>query len=317
VRTLRLAVLALVAPLPLLAATPAHAALYNPAGACATSWTILEGVLYGEVDANVLLLDEEHAATPRSGRLTCTLVIGYDGQVPLVTATGDPGLGAATVAPTTFSVPIDDGAEWALYLCSRLDLDDGRTLYHDYRGWRSEHVCDYAGPSSGTDDVWWYDLMNATACPVLGAVPVAGKDLQTFWEDCETIEQSGAIVISRGPAGPLAASLPSGWTCTDVHTGLVVAPGAPLAAPDPGVSCGRNVVASDECSTLWAGGHQSGAGPLTVTNGCGTTAMIRSVYADGPGYPRPAPDTGYGAWRCTVDEPAVAPSYDVFCAVNV
>jgi hypothetical protein len=326
----RAAVLALVAPLPLLVATPAHAAVYNPGpgrcGAVFAESPTQAGYVVIELDGAVPVLDEEHTAAAHTGRLTCWVYSAL-AQAPLFVASGGTAPGVAALPPATATVPIDWAHDY-ITICTRVEVDGGAgaggttfewDTWDSPAGWSTSpaRACEPAVEAGTDEPVSLWDPVNAAVCPVLGTVPVLGTDLQTVWEDCETTPLRGLAAIQRTPAGVVAATLPFGWACTDVRTGAPVVAGGLLTAPDPGVSCTPGAIAYPSCGQLRAGGRQSGTGPLTVTTGCGVASITRSVYADGPGVPQPVGVRGVLPWRCTVDEPAVAPAdYTVFCAVN-
>jgi hypothetical protein len=276
---------------------PAHAALTQPQGSpCAEA---SEDPSAGPfvLRAGPLSLVDEDTGLPHTGTVTCSYVAGYDHTKPVIASvTSDPSTGVVTLPPTLVEATLPMFEPTGL--CTRLDYDGG-TLYW-YEPWdRNEDGHWSTDPKVRCEDRYEitdlrlqdqpYGSVVAAAATGLGeadpAVEVASTAvcaipdvLEAGLYPCGAASWTGTLSFVRVPGRALLRTLtPYGWSCTDVHSGLVVNQGSSLVVPDPGVSCVPLPGYSATCDWLELSAYlaPTTTGRVTVTHSCGTNEVTR------------------------------------------
>lgn len=331
----------LAALLPLCAAVPvpARAEVADPwENGC--GWT-RDGTLNYFDGGPISVVDEDDPSVVRTATITCSVTaLGRHSDPPVASVTSEPQEGVVHLPPSVVVVPEDFEPN---AVCTRLDVSDGNTWYltqdhRVYQRWTRDpdawcHALNHPSDDHLGDDVRGaaaafggeaYDLAVAAADPAL----CAAEPLATEW-GCGTASTYTGFkhvsIVRAADAGALLRTVPWGFTCTDVHTGLVVGPGSPLATPDPGVSCAAPYQGY-ACSYLDAYGVLAPTvlGRVAVTASCGSASVLqRLTPTQGSVLVLPVTHDGGGAppFRCTVDEDVVTvaadPAYSVWCAVEI
>jgi hypothetical protein len=139
--------------------------------------------------------------------------------------------------------------------------------------------------------------------------------------------QRAHVTIHRFPTGVVLLAAPTtlGWTCNDINNNAPVGVGSALSLPDPGVSCLPPAGASQDCTSVNAGGYHAaaGGGTLDVTSACVGLSVTQSLslpFSD-PGFSTSLAGSGTMPWDCFTDESGLVippnPDYWVFCDVNL
>lgn len=288
-------------------ATPAHADVTQPNGR-PCSWGYLtadRAYLYG---GPVTVADEDDPSAVHTATLTCSLRDGLDHTAPAVhSVTGPASAGAAAVPLTLFDYVLDGSGQYPPPLCSRIDYDGGTLYWQDpgdrnEDGWWSTDPTVPCTPSWRTLDLrpqdppLGYAVAGAmTAAGELGAVVAAAEPVVCSVPEVDAAAEGlacGAPVVlstmsfARVPGAAVVRTLPAGRTCTDVHTGAVLAVGSVLATPDPGMACDATdpAYAGTPCGwqELSAYLAPTTLGRVAVSQGCGTASISR-VLATGQG----------------------------------
>lgn len=283
--------------------SPARAAVTQPSGAPCSFGPATGGGDYSVRAGPLLVADEDDPTAVHTGTVTCSLTTTPDHTgTPWFSATGPVGTGVVYLAPVEATYT---GTAWQRFLCTRLDVD-GQTLYWHEPEDRNADGWWTTSPAARCDADWehadaraedppgGYALSAAfaalaesdgwaTADSAICAVP-AVRDA-AGWE-CGLPSPALGISIARAAdIAILRSPVPTGWSCTDVHTGLAVARGSVLTVPNPAVTCdllpGTSAV---ECSWVQVSGVLAPAtlGRVTVTGACGTQTLTRT-FAPGAG----------------------------------
>lgn len=313
---------ALLSPLP----TPAHAAVTDPTGPLCGFVGFDGNVVFDAGPLN--LADEDDPTSVHTGTVTCSITEGYAHSDPdWLSVTGAPGTGHAVLPPAP--VPAPSEFPWNYRLCTELDVD-GTTLYwHGAPGrnadgwWTADPGAPCEGNASTTDLRPTEDQPGGTvysaAATAFGEVDTVACAVSCTGE----ASTMSSVSIARLPGvGALLRTAPYGWSCTDVHTGLAVVPGASLAVPDPGVACAPPVAPGSYCDRVEVSGVllPAALGRVVVTDACGSLTVSRRLTPVQGTFAQPwSKNFGAANWplRCTVDEDLASPAdpaYAVSCA---
>jgi hypothetical protein len=264
----------------------------------------------------VTLADEDDPAVVHTGALTCSLNFGPDHTAAVWgSATGPGAAGVATLPPTLVDTEPVSIFTMDIYLCARLDYDGG-TLYWNEPYDRNSDGWWTTNPLARCDSIWETADLRAQDEPQGTALSAAFQALGEA--DAGTPLVSFARVAGQGA---VVRAVPSGWTCTDVHTGTAVTRGSALTTPDPGVTCAAPASYTAGCSWMDLSAYLVPVtlGRVTVTESCGGVDLTRVLTA---AQARVAEQWsgGYGGahppLRCTADEDTTGvtePAYVVTC----
>jgi hypothetical protein len=328
-----------------LLAVPARAAVTQPAGltcgydafADSAGWHVLFRA------GPLTLPDEDDPSVVRTGTVTCSLREQPTyGSAAYASATSAPAPGQATLAAAVVDAPTLP--DYGYGLCTSLDVD-GTTLYwndpydRNVDGWWTTDPnarCDdltetldlripadqpyrtvFAAANTAAGEAEpAVDAFEHTAC----ADPSVAAAIADVWE-CGYPSTMTSVSFVRAAGTAVLRGEPTGWACTDVHTGLPVTRGSALATPDPGVSCAPPPAYGATCYWAQVSGYlvPSTLGRVAVTSRCGAATVTRwLVPAQGrlveqwSGAYYGTPPLYCGAAEDTTGEPAYTVSCNVF-----